>query len=66
MAFTDTERRKAILNTYAEAARELRRRHIDEYWEILQQLQEERGITVRPRRTKDERRRADIAQGQQE
>ncbi len=66
MAFTDTERRKAILNTYAEAARELRRRHADEYGEILQQLQEQRGITVRPRRTKDERRRADIAQGKQE
>ena len=66
MAFTDTERRKAILNTYAEAARELRRRHADEYGEILQQLQEERGIAVRPRRTKDERRRADITQGQQE
>lgn len=66
MAFTDTERRKAILNTYAEAARELRRRHIDEYWEILQQLQEERGISVRPRRTKDERRRADIAAEQRE
>jgi hypothetical protein len=49
----------AELRLYEIASRELRKRHSEEYSEILRGLQAEHG--VRTRRTKDEMRRDDIA-----
>ena len=53
-------RAQAAAKMYGRASRELRKRHMDEYWEILRELQQQSGVPVRHRRTKDERRRADI------
>lgn len=51
--------KSAELRLYTIASRELRKRHEEEYTEILRGLQQEHGVRIR--RTKDERRRADIA-----
>ena len=50
--------RAAQLGLYDIASRELRKRHSEEYSEILRGLQAEHGLRIR--RTKDEMRRADI------
>lgn len=53
-------RAQAAAKLYGRASRELRKRHMDEYWEILRELQQQSGVPLRRRRTKDERRRDDI------
>jgi len=54
------DRRREMLRAYQDAGAELRRIHDDEFHIILERLYEERGISVRKRRSHKQAQRAKI------
>lgn len=47
-----TDRRNTLMRAYADATSELRRRHDGEFHEILQEIYDKKGLSVRKRRSR--------------
>lgn len=54
------DRRRDMLRAYQDASAELRRQHDDEFHTILERLYEERGISVRKRKSRKQAQRARV------
>lgn len=54
------DRRREMLRAYSDASAELRKTYDDEFHAILERLYEERGISVRKRRSHKQAQRAKI------